>query len=253
MTTPRVICGDALEGLRGLEPESVQLFCTSPPYAQGKEYEIGLDYDGLWALIAGVAEAALPACKPSGFFFVNFGETTKYQRPISALYGTVFAEAGWLIHSHRIWLKPLGACGFPYTCVGWTIPVAEYECIWTFRKPPNDKEPHRDDLSYRGAWGPFNETMKSNGHPCAYPVALPAAAIRVWTDPGDLVCDPFCGSGTTGVACVNLNRRFVGIDQDEDYCAKARRRINAAQPPLSFSTSPTLPPQEDPHAATLDA
>jgi site-specific DNA-methyltransferase (adenine-specific) len=48
------------------------------------------------------------------------------------------------------------------------------------------------------------------------------------------VLDPFCGSGTTGVACVNLERRFIGIDRDEDYCTMARRRLNAAQPPLAM-------------------
>jgi len=209
----------------------VQLFCTSPPYAQGKEYEVGLDYEGLWALMAGVAEAALPICKPSGFFFVNFGETTKYPRCMAELYMTVFTDAGWKMHSRRIWHKHFSACGFPVTCNLYTIPVAEWECIWTFRKPPNTRENIRDKASYHGIWGPYPGTL-SSGHPCEYPVALASSAIRVWTDPGDLVCDPFAGSGTTGVACVNLGRRFVGIEVDPAYCAMARERITQAQSPL---------------------
>lgn len=57
------------------------------------------------------------------------------------------------------------------------------------------------------------------------PLALMEALVRDFTDPGDLVLDPFAGSGTTGVACRRLGRRFVGIERDEKYVAVARRRI----------------------------
>ncbi len=227
-----VLQGDCLELLRSLEPESVQLFCTSPPYAQGKEYETGLDYDGLWNLMAGVAEAALPICKPSGFFFVNFGETTKYPRCMAELYTTVFTEAGWLMHSRRVWLKAAGRVGYGPLQQTRSIPIAEFEHIWTFRKPPNPCEPSRDRLRYRGVWGPFDDAANLSDHPCEFPVSLPAAAIRVWTDPGDLVVDPFCGSGSTGVAAIQEGRDFIGLELDPGYCEMARRRLETTTPPL---------------------
>lgn len=56
--------------------------------------------------------------------------------------------------------------------------------------------------------------------------------IRTYTNPGDMVLDFTMGSGTTGVACVNTGRRFIGIERDPDYFALAERRIAEAQPQL---------------------
>ena len=92
----RIEQGDALSVLAGMDADSIDLIITSPPYAQGLEYEEGLDWRGLYDLMSGVAKAALPAVKPSGFFFVNFGETTKYPRTMAELYNRAFAGAGWI-------------------------------------------------------------------------------------------------------------------------------------------------------------
>jgi site-specific DNA-methyltransferase (adenine-specific) len=51
--------------------------------------------------------------------------------------------------------------------------------------------------------------------------------VADFTDPGDLVLDPFCGSGTTGVACLRLGRRFIGVEKDATYAAVARERLEA--------------------------
>ena len=71
-------------------------------------------------------------------------------------------------------------------------------------------------------------------HPTQKPVALLSEFIRDCTQPGDLVLDPFMGSGTTGVACVRTGRRFIGIEIDPGYFAIAQKRIAdaQAQPPL---------------------
>ncbi len=67
-------------------------------------------------------------------------------------------------------------------------------------------------------------------HPTQKPVALMRRIINDYTEPGDLILDPFCGSGTTGVACVQTGRRFIGIEIDEGYADIARARIaNAAE------------------------
>lgn len=227
------IC-DCRNGIRALEDECAQLFCTSPPYAQGLEYEKGLDYDGLWNLIYDVAVLSLPKCKPSGFFFVNFGETTKYDRTMAELYNRVFRDAGWLMHSRRMWKKKFASCNLTGAMTAHTIPAAEWEYIWTFRKPPNSKEVHRDKkLSLRGVWDTSDdEATGVKGHPAAFPVGIPSRAIRVWTDEGDLVVDPFAGTGTTGVACTQLDRRFIGFEMDEKYAEIARGRLSGAISPL---------------------
>ena len=59
------------------------------------------------------------------------------------------------------------------------------------------------------------------------PVSLMLELVELFTDPGDVVLDPFCGSGTTGVACLRLGRRFIGIERDEKYAAVAQGRLAA--------------------------
>ena len=78
--------------------------------------------------------------------------------------------------------------------------------IWRFRPP-------------RGADRPPHETPK--------PVDLMLALVSDFTDPGDIILDPFCGSGTTGVACLRLGRRFIGIERDPRHAATSRERLAA--------------------------
>lgn len=71
---------------------------------------------------------------------------------------------------------------------------------------------------------------REKAHPTQKPVALMEYLIRTYTNPGDMVLDNCMGSGTTGVAAVNTNRNFIGIERDEEYFAIARKRIGEAQP-----------------------
>jgi site-specific DNA-methyltransferase (adenine-specific) len=66
-------------------------------------------------------------------------------------------------------------------------------------------------------------------HPTAKPVGLMAELVRVVAPPGGVVLDPFAGSGSTGVACVETGRRFIGIEKDAAYFRTAKRRIAAAE------------------------
>ena len=77
-----------------------------------------------------------------------------------------------------------------------------------------------------------NANRRSNVHPTQKPVDILAYLVRTYTNPGETVLDFCFGSGTTGVACIQENRRFIGIEQDPAYYAIAERRIAAAQPPL---------------------
>jgi site-specific DNA-methyltransferase (adenine-specific) len=72
--------------------------------------------------------------------------------------------------------------------------------------------------------------VKTRFHTAQKPVGLMRDLVQLFSDPGEIVIDPFCGSGTTGVACVELGRNFVGWDKDPVSCADARLRLGAAQP-----------------------
>lgn len=81
-------------------------------------------------------------------------------------------------------------------------------------------------------WGIRNE------HPTQKPLDLMESLVRDFTDPGELICDPFAGSGTTGVACKRLGRRFVGLERDPKYHAIAVKRINGAREQLGIFDRP---------------
>lgn len=73
-----------------------------------------------------------------------------------------------------------------------------------------------------------------NGHPTPKPVALMLQLVEEFSDPGDLVLDPFCGSGTTGVACLRLGRRFIGIEKDAGFAQVATERLQAESQGLTL-------------------
>jgi DNA modification methylase len=76
----------------------------------------------------------------------------------------------------------------------------------------------------------LTDTAEKNGHPCPKPLSWMRWAIELATRPGDTVFDPFMGSGTTGVACMQTGRKFIGIEIDPGYFEIARKRIEAAVP-----------------------
>ena len=75
---------------------------------------------------------------------------------------------------------------------------------------------------------PSKPVRQSNTHPTVKPLALMRWLVRLVAYPGDTVLDPFTGSGTTGVACAEEGREFVGIEREAEYIEIARRRIEAA-------------------------
>lgn len=76
------------------------------------------------------------------------------------------------------------------------------------------------------------EKGKNNNHPTVKPVSLMEWLVGIYSNKGNIVIDPFMGSGTTGVACFNLRRSFIGIEMNEEYCEIARMRINSFITPL---------------------
>ena len=74
----------------------------------------------------------------------------------------------------------------------------------------------------------FDKVRRGSQHPTQKPVALMEYLIHTYTNEGDTVLDNCMGSGTTGVACANTNRKFIGMELDSDYFRIARRRISEA-------------------------
>ena len=101
--------------------------------------------------------------------------------------------------------------------------------VWTFKKRNGSKVEFVNDrkLSPRGVIGDdWTSSARLDNHCAAFPIELPLWAIRVYSrHEHDLILDPFAGSGTTGVACKRLGRRFILIEKGTQYCDLARQRV----------------------------
>ena len=83
-------------------------------------------------------------------------------------------------------------------------------------------------------WDIKPETKREN-HPAPFPIELPSRYIKLFSYTSDVVLDPFCGSGTTAVACHELKRRYIGIEINEEYANIARARIKLHQEQMKLT------------------
>lgn len=131
-----------------------------------------------------------------------------------------FASAGALVRRIGVWIKPDAMPQF-----SGDRPGMGYESIvFAHRKG-------RSEWNGGGRVAVFTHNKNTPGgahdHETQKPLPLMLELVELFTDPGELVLDPFCGSGTTGVACLRLGRRFIGIEKDEKYAQVARDRLTA--------------------------
>lgn len=103
-------------------------------------------------------------------------------------------------------------------------PVPADERIYIFSERP----PVWNDIGLTSVWR-IHAGAQGVDHPCPFPEELPKRCVQMFTDPGASVLDPFMGSGTTGVACMNLGRKFIGIEIEPKYYEIACERIENAQ------------------------
>lgn len=144
------------------------------------------------------------------------------------------------------WSSNLAAVGLEHIRVGWWVkPNGSPQ--FTGDRPGSAGEAlqisHRKGRKRwngggRRALFSHNTPALENGgqwlHTTQKPLPLMLELVELFTDPDDLVLDPFCGSGTTGVACLRLGRRFIGIERDEKYAAVARERLEAESQGLTL-------------------
>jgi site-specific DNA-methyltransferase (adenine-specific) len=97
-----------------------------------------------------------------------------------------------------------------------------------------------------GVWNFSGESKIKIGHPAPFPVELPKRCIKLFTYVEDIVLDPFLGSGSTLLACLDTNRRGIGIEIDKNYCDLAKKRL------LKYAKQLELEPQADMSAFDID-
>ncbi|HEX3560040.1 MAG TPA: site-specific DNA-methyltransferase [Pyrinomonadaceae bacterium] len=145
--------------------------------------------------------------------------------------------AGFYTYDRRVWVKDAAWENSRWASLSYRS-VDEFEYIYIFWKPgittvdrsrltPDEW----GDWGSRGVWS-FPSVRANNDHEAKFPVELPRRLIRLLTKPGELVLDCFMGSGTTAIAALQEERKFVGIEVEKKYVALAKQRLKRVQPRL---------------------
>ena len=244
--------GDCLEVMDELISKEVKVdaIITSPPYFNAKEYSNWETYsDYLSDMLMIFKKTGLLMCE-SGFLCINVSSVieprktrnTKSKRyPIAEDLTYLLTRNGFDFIENITWIKPDGSAinrngGFFRSRKPKAYkPNNVTESILIFQIDNGvlvDKYLHNHSLVEDGyertdAWY-MNPQTKSE-HPAAFPLKLPSKLIEYYSYINQVVLDPFMGSGTTGVACKNLNRKFIGIELDKNYFNIAKERIENAE------------------------
>ncbi|BAI61698.1 putative DNA methylase [Methanocella paludicola SANAE] len=234
----KIFCKSS-ERMDELPDNSVHLMVTSPPYNVGKEYDDDLTLDEYRALLFCVWEEVYRVLVPGGRVCLNVANLgRKPYLPLHAFMAEDLLKAGFLMRGEVIWNKA-SAAGTSTAWGSWQSAknptlrdVHEYILVFSkqsYSRTPGDKRStitKEEFLEYtKSVWSFGSESAKKIGHPAPYPVELPSRCIKLYTFEGDVVLDPFIGSGTTAVAAKMLDRHYVGYEVDEEYVELARRRL----------------------------
>lgn len=214
--TITLLCGDCLELMRDLPDGSVDAVVTDPPYGVGFQYTMHDDspdeYSGIWERV--------------------FAAEGKVGRGYIAVYQPELRAKSWASDVLRDWhLIALGR-NFVQGGRGDIVSATDYVLWWRIgerRGRPKDWQEVFARDWFVCDTTPTHRDPLSCGHPCPRPVDGCAYLVRCFTRPGDTILDPFMGSGTTGVACVQTGRNFIGMEIDPGYFAIAQKRIAEAQ------------------------
>lgn len=276
-----LIGGDALAVLTNMPSNTAQTVVTSPPYWSLRDYgitgQVGLE-TSVYAFIDNLADLfdqVHRVLRPDGTLWLNIGDSytsgnrgwrapdkknsaramsvrpptpegLKDKDLIGVPWRLAFAlqERGWYLRSEVIWRKPNAQ---PESVKD--RPTRDHEQVFLLSKSERYKYDVSavkgpNDRRLRTVWDiPTQINREASGHFATYPAALANRCIQITSEPGDVVLDPFLGSGTTALAAGDLGRRFLGIELHPDYLAMSQRRLIGAG--FIDTTRPAADPEQE--------
>ena len=235
----RIFCKSS-EKMDELPDNSVHLMVTSPPYNVGKEYDKDLTLEGYRGFLKAVWQEVYRVLVPGGRACINIANLgRKPYIPLHAFIVEDMLELGFLMRGEIIWNK--ASSSSPSTAWGSWLSAANptlrdiHEYILVFSKgafarkrvsTKGDTISREEFLEFtKSVWTFPAEQAKAVGHPAPFPVELPYRLIQLYTYEGDVVLDPFMGSGQAAIAAIKTKRHYVGYDINEEYVNLAGRRI----------------------------
>ena len=217
---------------------SVALAFTSPPYNVGKDYDQDQSLQEYLGLIQRIGCEVYRALQPGGRYVINVANLgRKPYIPLHSYFYQTHMQLGFLPMGEIIWQKGKGANG---SCAwgSWKSArsprlrdIHEYLLVLAkgeFKRRERGESDITDEefmQSTLSVWNIPPESARKVGHPAPFPLELARRVIRLYSYVGDVVLDPFAGSGTTCVAAKSLKRRYVGFDISPEYCALAEKRL----------------------------
>ena len=251
----KLMQGDCLERMKEIPDGSVDLTVTSPPYDNLRTYNgnNALWGEHVWKQV--IAELYSVTKQGGVVVWVVADATIKGSETGTSFKQALWAmECGFKLHDTMIWAKDNAVPtqhtryqhSFEYMFVLSKGSPSTFNKLTTPTKHAGTKHrKHRSvggghivngegyyitkETKLRDNWWVQSCGSTVSGHGATFPHKLARDHIISWSNEGDTVLDPFMGSGTTGVAAVNTNRSFIGIELDPDYFEIAKQRIEAAK------------------------
>ncbi len=238
-----IILGSS-EDMIQLPSNSVHLMVTSPPYNVTKDYDQNLSLEEYLELLKKVFTETYRVLVYGGRACINVANLgRKPYLPLSDFISRIMLEIGFLMRGEIIWYKGAGA-GVSMAWGSWQSaanPVLrdthEYILIFSKGSFGRDKSAEKENTITReqfmewtkSVWHFKPESAKKVGHPAPFPVELPYRLIQLYTYKGEIVLDPFMGSGSTALAAVKSGRNFVGYETDAGYVELCKKRLAECQ------------------------
>jgi modification methylase len=261
-----IIEGDCLAALRSLPPASVHAIFADPPYNLQLRGELRRPDDSVVDAVTEEWDRFPDLAAYDAFSRAWLSECRRVLRRDGTIWvigayhnvfrlGTTLQDQGFWILNDVIWRKANPMPNFR----GRRFTNAHETLIWAARGPESRyrfnyaaMKSLNDDLQMRSDWfiplctgaERLRDEAGNKVHPTQKPEALLHRVILSCTAPGEVVLDPFLGSGTTAAVAKRLGRRFIGIERDAGYAAAARERIEAVEP-LPESAAFTLPAKRE--------
>lgn len=248
----KVFAEDCLKTLARIPNSCIDLVVTSPPYDDLKKYH-GFSFD-----LESVASELYRVIVVGGVVVWIVNDATKRgsETGTSFRQALTFMETGFNLHDTMIWHKSNAfnfgtnyayRQSFEYMFVFskgkpkttnfiFDLPTAmNGKLAKGARRHPDGTRNHLKDFTVGefkkrdNVWSIPTNTGKISQHPATFPLALVMDHITTWSNPGEVIYDPFLGSGTTAMAAKRLGREWIGSEISKDYAKLARRHIKAGQ------------------------
>lgn len=223
----------------------IQLVVTSPPYNASKVYDDDLSLKEYLDMLQDVFSECYRVLSPGGRMVVNVANLgRKPYIPLSTYINNIMLNLGFLMRGEIVWDKSASAGS---SCAWGSFQSASNPCLrdiheyllvfskGDYKLPRSKKERENGRIDTiqkqefvdhtKSIWRFPTERASRVNHPAPFPVELPRRCIEMYSFTGDVVLDPFNGSGTTCVAAKQTGRSYIGIDLSDEYCQIANERL----------------------------